>query len=127
MEDLLNEVVIHKTFGKGKIQVVKEGYIQVQFEKGKTSKFLVPSCFDKFLTMADKKKQEAICEEVENWKLENGIYEKEALQQRTQDAMERIKARELAREQRRKEKADKEALKSRFFAGLNAQVREGSK
>ena len=49
----------------------------------------------KNLTIADENKQATVCEMVETWKLENGIYE-----------------------------ADKEALKSKFFAGLNAQIRE---
>lgn len=127
MDNLLNEVVIHKSLGNGKIKVVKESYIQVQFENGKVCKFLVPSCFDKFLTIADENKQATVCEMVETWKLENGIYEKEELHHRTLDSMERIKERERLREQRRKEKADKEALKSKFFAGLNAQIREERK
>lgn len=52
IEKLLNEAVIHKSFGKGVISGADSKYLQVDFsEKNKTSKFAYPSCFNGFLVL----------------------------------------------------------------------------
>ena len=54
LEKLVNQTVIHKSFGKGIIRSVDEKYLEVDFtEKGKVSKFPYPGCFHGFLTIED--------------------------------------------------------------------------
>ena len=54
LEKLVNQTVIHKSFGKGIIRSVDEKYLEVDFvETGKVSKFPYPGCFHGFLTIED--------------------------------------------------------------------------
>lgn len=50
--DLINQAVIHKAFGEGKVINIENGYIIVLFSQGE-KRFLYPSIFNQFLTMKD--------------------------------------------------------------------------
>ena len=56
VDKLLEAEIAHAKFGKGFIKEADEKYITVEFESGKISKFSYPGCFDKFLTLKDKRK-----------------------------------------------------------------------
>lgn len=69
LEKLVNQTVIHKSFGKGIIRSVDKKYLEVEFiEKGKVSRFLYPDCFYGFLTIEDSGLQLEIEAVVEDWK-----------------------------------------------------------
>ena len=50
--ELINQAVIHKTFGEGKIISIGNGYITILFAQGE-KKFMYPSAFKQFLSMKD--------------------------------------------------------------------------
>ena len=50
--DLINQTVIHKAFGEGKVINVEKDYITILFTQGE-KKFLYPSVFKQFMTMKD--------------------------------------------------------------------------
>lgn len=50
--NLINQTVMHKAFGEGKIISIENGYITVIFPQGE-KKFMYPSVFNQFLTMKD--------------------------------------------------------------------------
>lgn len=99
LEKLVNQTVIHKSYGKGIIHNVDENYLEVDFiEKGKVSKFPYPSCFNGFLDLEDCDLQTEITSVVEVWKLKNGVIQKEALRHQYEKTMRGIEARRLAAE-----------------------------
>lgn len=78
LEKLVNQTVIHKSFGKGIIRSVDKKYLEVEFiEKGKVSRFLYPDCFYGFLTIEDSGLQLEIEAVVEDWKQDRGVIQKE--------------------------------------------------
>ena len=80
LEKLVNQTVIHKSFGKGIIRSVDKKYLEVEFiEKEKVSRFLYPDCFYGFLTIEDSGLQLEIEAVVEDWKQDRGVIQKEKL------------------------------------------------
>lgn len=120
VESLLNEVVVHRLYGEGIIKSAEGNYIEVIFEDTKKCKFLVPSCFDKFLRLKGDDKQAEIDEAVETWKNANGVYKTEQLTKKMEQTQKSIQKRGEEREKRRLEKLIEESKRSRFFAGLDA-------
>lgn len=108
LEKLVNQAVIHKTFGKGIIRSVDETYLEVDFtEKVKVSKFSYPGCFNGFLTVVDNSLQPEIEAIVEDWKLESGVVHKEELKKQYDKTMQSIEARRLAAEEKKKKAAQR--------------------
>lgn len=102
LEKLVNQTVIHKSFGKGIIRSVDEKYLEVDFtEKGKVSKFPYPGCFHGFLTIEDGSLQSEIEAVVENWKQDSGVVQKEELRHQYEKTMQGIEARRLAAEEKK--------------------------
>lgn len=113
LEKLVNQTVIHKSFGKGIIRSVDEKYLEVDFiEKGKVSKFPYPGCFHGFLTIEDSSLQTEIEAVVEGWKQESGVMQKEELRHQCERTMQSIEARRLAAEEK-KLKAARRAMEHR--------------
>ena len=50
--NLVNQTVIHKAFGEGKIISIENGYITILFSQGE-KKFIYPSAFKQFVSMKD--------------------------------------------------------------------------
>lgn len=123
-EELLNEKVIHKTYGKGFIKAVDGYYIEVEFESGKISQFVVPTCFDRFIKLADEEKNEQVQRMLAYWKEINEIDKKEQLQKQTQETQNAIVMRDKEREIKKIEAARKEAERSRIFVQMRGQVKE---
>ncbi|MDO4188226.1 MAG: hypothetical protein Q4D29_04480 [Lachnospiraceae bacterium] len=113
--ELINEKVIHKVYGEGIVKSVEEGYIDVEFKNGNNSKFQIPSCFDKFLKLADESKQHEMDDNVVEWKKANGIFEKEVIRQKTMATQAGIKKRSEERELRRIKRAKEIAERNRMF------------
>ena len=113
LEKLVNQTVIHKSFGKGIIRSVDEKYLEVDFiEKGKVSKFPYPGCFHGFLTIEDSSLQTEIEAVVEGWKQESGVMQKEELRHQYEKTMQSIESRRLAAEEK-KLKAAQRAMEHR--------------
>lgn len=113
LEKLVDQTVIHKSFGKGIIRSVDEKYLEVDFsEKGKVSKFPYPACFHTFLTLDNSELQTEINGLVEMWKTENGIEQKEELKHQYEKTMQGIEARRQAAEEK-KQKAAQRAMEHR--------------
>ena len=114
LEKLVNQTVIHKSFGKGIILSVDKKYLEVEFiEKGKVSRFLYPDCFYGFLTIEDSGLQLEIEAVVEDWKQDRGVIQKEKLRKQYEKNMRSIEARRLAAEEKRL-KAAQRAMEHRF-------------
>ena len=113
LEKLVNQTVIHKSFGKGIICSVDEKYLEVDFiEKGKVSKFPYPGCFHGFLTIEDSSLQTELEAVVEGGKQESGVMQKEELRHQYEKTMQSIEARRLAAEEK-KLKAAQRAMEHR--------------
>lgn len=113
LEKLVNQTVIHKSFGKGIIRSVDKKYLEVDFiEKGKVSRFLYPDCFYGFLTIEDSGLQLEIEAVVEDWKQDRGVIQKEKIKKQYEKTMRSIEARRLAAEEK-KLKAAQRALEHR--------------
>lgn len=113
LEKLVNQTVIHKSFGEGVIRSVDEKYLEVEFrEKGKISKFSYPGCFNGFLTVEDGSLQLEIEAVVEVWRQESGVVQKEELKKQYEKTMQSIEARRLAAEEK-KLKAAQRAMEHR--------------
>lgn len=67
--DLLNEKVIHRSFGDGKIIGFDGNNLEVQFAC-KVSKFVYPAAFDAFLTLNNADKQKTVLAEIASAKQE---------------------------------------------------------
>lgn len=124
-DKLINQTVIHKSFGKGIIiRIVDKKYLEVDFtEKGKVSKFAYPSCFYGFLTLEDSSLQVEIDAVVEVWKQESGVLQKEELRHQYEKTMRGIEARRLAAE----EKKLKAAQRSMEHRSTYSNVRQEKK
>ncbi len=57
--DLIDQIVLHETFGEGKVIKHVKGYITILFSIGE-KRFLYPSAFKKFLKMKDDKASEVV-------------------------------------------------------------------
>ena len=105
---LVNQTVMHKTFGNGIIRSVDEKYLEVDFtEKGKISKFSYPSCFYGFLSIKDISLQPEIDAVVEVWKHESGTMQKEELKKRYEKTIHDIETRRIAAEEKKLKAAQK--------------------
>ncbi|MGN0345734.1 MAG: hypothetical protein ACI4DU_00440 [Lachnospiraceae bacterium] len=112
-EMLLEQVVTHKFFGKGIIRSVDEKYLEVYFEeREKVSKFEYPSCFYGFLVMENRDLQDQLENDVEKWKEENDIEQKEELKKRYKRTMQGIEKRRIAAIEKKRKDAEK-ALEAR--------------
>lgn len=101
-DKLINQTVIHKSFGKGIICSVDEKYLVVDFRKKcKLSKFAYPLCFHGFLILEDSQLQLEVEKAVEVWKQESGIVQKEELKRQYEKTMQGIEARRIATEEKR--------------------------
>ncbi len=98
---LINVVVIHKSLGEGSIKSVDQKYLSVEFENGKISRFIYPACFDEFLTIKDKRKQNAVEKDVAIWREESGKIQQEEMRLQYQRTQETIVARRAAAEERK--------------------------
>ena len=113
IEELLEETVVHKLFGTGIIRCVDDKYLEIDFpERGKKSKFVYPSCFDGFLILKNEVKREEMLKDLEQWKIENGVVQKEELRHRYEKTMQEIRARQIAAEEK-KLKAVQRAMEHR--------------
>ena len=108
LEKLVNQTVIHKSFGKGIIRNVDEKHLEVSFiEKGKVSKFLYPDCFYGFLTIENSGLQSEIEAVVEDWKQDSGVMQKEKLKKQYEKTTRSIEARRLAAEEKKRKTAQR--------------------
>lgn len=102
LEKLVNQSVIHKSFGKGIIQNIDEKYLEVNFgDKEKVSRFVYPSCFYNFLIIENEVLQEEINSVIEVWKQESGVLQKEELKLQYDKTIQGIEARKLAAEEKK--------------------------
>ena len=101
--DLVNQKVIHKNFGNGIIcNVDNAKYLNVKFEqKTEVCKFAYPQCFYGYLTLENSKLQSEIISVIENWKMENGIEEKEKLRYKYKETLRGIENRRTAVEEKK--------------------------
>lgn len=99
---LLDEVVIHKTFGRGVISSIDDKYVIVEFKEiNKISKFGYPAGFDGFLSIENREKQEEMEKELEVWREESGVIQKKELRNQYEKTVQAIEARRLAAEEKR--------------------------
>lgn len=114
LKELVNQTVIHKSFGKGIIRSVDEKHLEVDFtQKGKVSKFPYPDCFYRFLTIEDNSLQSEIEAVVESWKKDSGVVQKEKLKKRYEKNMQSIEERRMAAKEK-KLKAAQRAMEHCF-------------
>lgn len=123
IKNLINETVIHQSFGKGVIQNVYDNYLEIDFrECNKRSKFIYPSCFHTFLKLENEEKGKDIAEDLEQWKIDSGAAQKEKLRKQYEKTQQEIKARKLAAE----EKREKMKQRAREFRSRQNQGKNGS-
>jgi len=102
VNNLLGEIVEHKTFGKGVIHSIDEKYMTVEFkEKNKTSKFVYPAGFDGFLVLENIEKREEVERELKVWREESGVNQKKELWLQYEKTVQAIEERRLAAEERK--------------------------
>lgn len=59
IEELMEETVVHKSFGKGVVKSANVNYLEVDFPgKNKKSTFAYPLCFDGFLTLENEENRQ---------------------------------------------------------------------
>lgn len=110
---MLNQAVVHKTFGKGIVKSADEKYIEVEFaEKQKKGKFAYPSCFHGFLSFEDEHLQMRMQEAVDVWMTESGTRQSEALYHKYEKTVKGIMERRAAAEEK-KLKAAQRAMEHR--------------
>lgn len=120
LNKLKNEVVYHGVYGKGIVESVGENIIEVFFDNiDKSCKFSYPSCFRKFLVIEDNKLKEEIEKDIDEWLISSGTLKREATERKIIATREGIQEREKQRKIARIKKAQAEAQRSRFFAGLS--------
>lgn len=113
-EKLINQTVIHKTFGKGIISGIDDKHLMAEFkEKDKIGKFSYPACFNGFLTLEDKELQKEMDETLGIWKQITGEARKEELREQYEKTVQGIKERHQAAEER-KIKAAQRVMEHRF-------------
>lgn len=117
ISDLIDEQITHKVYGRGIISSIEDDYLTATFDNGKESDFSFPSCFDKFIKLADKEKDQELQQFVYKWKIENGIFKQEMLRKKTAETQAGIVKRVEERERRRLERAREEAARNRMFLG----------
>lgn len=111
--DLVEETVIHKSFGKGVIQNANEKYLEVFFiECNRWSKFLYPSCFDVFLKLENEKKGNEVAKDVEQWRIDSGENQRKKWK-RQYEARERAMRERQSMPEEKKKKASQRAREYR--------------
>ena len=75
------KIVIHKTFGEGKIISLKDNLLTVKFSE-KESVFIFPECFEGVLTTTDKELESYSKMIINNRKLEKKLLQKKGLNRR---------------------------------------------
>ena len=102
LEKLVNQSVIHKSYGKGIVQNIDEKYLEVNFvHREKVCRFVYPSCFYNFLVLEDEVLQEEINSVIEVWKQESGVLQKEELKLQYEKTLQGIEDRRLAAEEKK--------------------------
>lgn len=102
IENLVEETVVHKSFGTGIIRCVDDKYLEVDFlKKNKKSKFVYPSCFNGFLMLKNEEKQKEVQRDLEQWEAESGAAWKEELRHRSEKTMQEIRVRQAAVEEKK--------------------------
>ena len=97
IEKLVEETVVHKSFGTGIIKEVDGKYLKIDFpEKNKKSTFAYPLCFDGFLMLENEEKQAEMQKDLEQWKIESGVVHKEELWRQYEKTRQEIRARQAA-------------------------------
>lgn len=89
MTEIINAIVTHKSFGKGKVQKINDGYVIVSFDD-EEKKFVYPEAFKRFLSIKDS----LIAEKV------NGVIEEKEVEDEKDKKIkeEAMKARQIAYE-----------------------------
>lgn len=100
-DKLIDSVVIHKSLGEGSIKGADQKYLSVEFNNGKISRFIYPACFDKFLTLKDRRKQKAVEKDVAVWREESGEKQQEEMRLQYQRTQRNIVARHVAAEEKK--------------------------
>ena len=102
IEKLVEETVIHKSFGAGIIKEVDGKYLKIDFpEKNKKSTFAYPLCFDGFLMLENEETQAEMQKDLEQWKIESGAVQKEELWRQYEKTRQEIRARQTAVEEKK--------------------------
>lgn len=103
IKNLIEETVVHKSFGKGTVKDAYDNYLEIEFPGcGRRSKFSYPSCFDGFLRLEKEEKEKAVQGDLEQWRADSGIAQKEICRQRYEKTQRAIRERHLAAEGKRK-------------------------
>ncbi len=110
--NMMNQAVVHKTFGKGTVTRVDEKYLEVSFPEGRVSKFAYPACFHGFLSFEDEALQNEAQLRVDTWMVESGTQKSEALYKKYEKTMRGIEERRAAAVEK-KQKAAQRALEHR--------------
>ena len=102
IEKLVEETVVHKSFGTGIIKEVDGKYLKIDFpEKNKKSTFAYPLCFDGFLMLENEEKQAEMQKDLEQWKRESGAARKEELWRQYEKTRQEIRAKQTAVEEKK--------------------------
>lgn len=117
ISDLIDEKIVHKVYGKGSIKSIKDDHVIASFDNGKEGKFSFPLCFDKFIRIEAKEKQQEVQLFLDKWKKDNGIFEQEKMRKKTAVTREGIKKRAEERAARRALREKEAAERSRMFLG----------
>lgn len=92
--DLLHEKVTHKSFGEGKIIAQDDSFITIAF-KDETKRFVYPDAFDKFITLQDKDKVEALNQVIIKIEKEQAAIEKERQEEKERQLLEQKRIEKL--------------------------------
>ena len=102
IDSLIGEHIVHKTFGSGIIKDTYDIYLEVEFtEKNKKSKFMYPSCFDGYVILENRVKQKKAMTDLEQWKVESGVYTTEEMRQEYEKTQQEIRERRMAAEEKK--------------------------
>ena len=116
IEKLVEETVVHKSFGTGIIKEVDGKYLKIDFpEKNKKSTFAYPLCFDGFLMLENEEKQAEMQKDLEQWKIESGAARKEELWRQYEKTRQEIRAKQTAVEEKKLRAARKVMERSSTF------------
>lgn len=119
MEKLVEETVVHKSFGTGVVRGADDKYLEVEFpEKNKKSTFVYPLCFDGFLMLVNEEKQAEVLRELKQWKIEGKIVQKEELWHRYEKTTQEIRARQMAAEEKKRKSAQRTMENRSAYSGI---------
>lgn len=102
--DLLGQIVVHRSFGEGKVTKQENNYVTIQFTKGEKT-FLYPSSFQNFLSVNDKQTNNKIHAEINVLEQQKKVKEDERnhlTEIQRQHEMESSRSQSLANSRRKK-------------------------